>query len=236
MIRDDHGDLFPPVRLAAQPGDAHCRPQEGMRGDPAETADYPGPDRGDLRLQIRQACGDLVRVRLPVLGRTAFHAIGDETPRSREADGRQPRVQVLSRCADKRTSRGVFISSRSLPNKEDGRIKGTFPRDRHIPVERKPAFHAGRDFRCDRRQAAGAIGRPCAGRHDARGGQHRRRYRFINFQVRMLPGESRCQPVLQEIQLLPQGLRRVRRHRQPFLETTPGRERCRPRWTGSRHP
>ncbi len=252
VVGDHHGDALaagaPCPRSSPRLDVVPSRVCAAMR--PRQQMTF-GRISGDLALQVRQACGDLVRVGLAVLRRAALHAVGDEALRRVQPDGRQPRVQVLARRAHEGPARAVLLRPGAFADEQHRAVQRALPGHRRGAVGRKPALaaHAGRppQLGCAASSSAAACGNVAAhagGSLDAaRRGRCARgcgRRRAAAARAPRSTVTSGCLRAKSPSAASPPGdsassteLFRtcIRRHRPPFPGTARARGPCRPRST-----
>jgi hypothetical protein len=80
----------------------------------AQCDDDAGVNEGNLAVEIGSASGYLVRVRVAVIGRAAFHHISYEDVVTGEAGDAEQFVEELAGIADERAALAVFVVARPL--------------------------------------------------------------------------------------------------------------------------
>src|SRR5689334_17858634 len=84
------------VHLAAQPAQGQVGAQQVLGRNPSNRQHEPGLQERDLAHQVRQAGGHLLRLRVPVVRRTALEHVGDvDVGPPIEAYGAQHRIQQV---------------------------------------------------------------------------------------------------------------------------------------------
>jgi hypothetical protein len=110
-----NGQLVPPAGLTASLGDGIPREELGQ-GMPSQCDDDLGPEELNLMVQVFPAGFYLPRHRVPVVGRAAFHHVGDEDLAPLKANGGQELIQELTRWSYEGFALLVFIESWGLAN------------------------------------------------------------------------------------------------------------------------
>src|SRR5215210_9298643 len=84
MVRHDERNAVVRVHLAAEIPQALLHAEHRLAGSPAHRQNHLRTEELQLTVEIREAGGDLIGQGLSILGRTAFHDVGDvhRTPRN----------------------------------------------------------------------------------------------------------------------------------------------------------
>jgi hypothetical protein len=118
------------------------------RHEPAERVAAERHDQGrvqDLELapEVRRARRDLVRLRVAVVGRPAFHDVRDEDLVASPAERPEELRQQVAGAADERPAEAVLVEARALADEHDLGVGAPLPRHRVRPGLVEPAVPAG---------------------------------------------------------------------------------------------
>ena len=165
--REDVGARGPGRRVdggggSVRAADRRPRP-EHVHGVPAQRHHEGRVDRLELAVQERGARGNLVRLGVAVVRRTALDDVRDEDVLATPADGGEQADQELSGSPHERPAQAVLVHARTLAHEDDLRhgvpLAGNGPR----PAGMEPAGGADPNFLCDRVERRTAFGRGHAG-------------------------------------------------------------------------
>ena len=122
MKSGHHGNVAVDPPFAAEARDALVGFQQKLRGELAEGDDHLGLHEVDLPLEVAAAGGDLVGLRIPILGRTALQDVRDVDGRARQPHAvlDHPR-EKLARAPHERHALRVLVGSRGLADEHDPR-------------------------------------------------------------------------------------------------------------------
>ena len=117
--------------------------------EPTESNDHLRSNRRDLPLEEMIARGHFVRLRIAIVGRPAFHDIGNEHARTVQADRREQLLKELARGANEWSSLAIFVVPWSLPDEHDLRRRRSFTGNGLVSGSREHARGAYRDLTRD---------------------------------------------------------------------------------------
>src|SRR5262249_9625190 len=124
VIRRHHRDVAVLHPAAAKPRDRRARLEQRVRRVLAERDDHLRSDRRDLRGEERFALGELIRLRIAVLPRSAFYGVCDVDVASLHAHaGFDDLGEQLARFADERFAEAILVVAGTLADEHQLRAR-----------------------------------------------------------------------------------------------------------------
>src|SRR4029078_2857393 len=126
VIRHYERHTVIPVHLPAQLAHRQLRVKSRLRSKDAELQNHFRSDQVDLANEIRAACRDLFRPRIPVTRRTVLEDVADEYVFALEIDRPENFREQLAGRADEWSSGLVFRGARSLADAHEAGVGVSF--------------------------------------------------------------------------------------------------------------
>ncbi len=108
-----------------------------------------GSSTAELALEERRAGGDLVGLRVPVVGRPALHDVGDEHVLAPPAERAKEPDEHAPGAAHERTPLAILVEARALADEHDLGVRIALARHRLRPALVEPALRAHPDLARD---------------------------------------------------------------------------------------
>jgi hypothetical protein len=119
MVGNDQRQAGIGVHAPAQAGDRGVGGEQRLRGEAPHREDQLGLDEVDLRVQVRRAPRDLLRLRIAVARRPALEHVADiDVLLAGQVDGGEHVVEQAPGLADERFAEAVLLRARRLAHQQ----------------------------------------------------------------------------------------------------------------------
>ena len=146
MERGQEPDALLLVPASVVPGDEHLVVDRVLAGGLAQQHHHLGPHQGHLGPKVVQAGRRLVRLRGPVLGRSALDDVADVYLRALKPDGVDHPRQQLAGAPHERTPLAVLLLARALADEHQPGVGVALSRHHVVSPLAEPALFTAPDL------------------------------------------------------------------------------------------
>ena len=134
MIGDDQREAAVEMRPSPKTADRLSGSQERLSGERAERHEHLRVDQVDLLEEKRRAGGDLLRLRIPVSGRSTLEHVADVDLVPSQAHRHQHEVQQLAGTPDEGSTGLVLDRARRFTDTDETSVRGPLAEDHVLPA------------------------------------------------------------------------------------------------------